>query len=140
MLWSESIATISRSIASQLAPPGVFSLLPFQIALAAALLALLRDTDGGGMPDAWETRHGLDASDPADASQLVPPGKSSGFMSSVTAAMPPGAGPPPPTRAMTGVMAASAIVGGGVALAYPLALIFVLMSRTVRDYYSATND
>jgi hypothetical protein len=30
-----------------------------------------------------------------------------------------------------------AIVGGVIALAYPVALIFALSSRTVRDYYNA---
>jgi pectate lyase len=37
----------------------------------------LADTDGDGMPDAWEKLHGLDSNDPADATQLVPTGKSS---------------------------------------------------------------
>jgi hypothetical protein len=34
-----------------------------------------RDTDGDGMPDAWETIHGLDPGDPADAGRTVPTGK-----------------------------------------------------------------
>jgi pectate lyase len=35
------------------------------------------DTDGDGMPDAWERMHGLDPDDPADATSIVPVGKSS---------------------------------------------------------------
>ncbi len=34
------------------------------------------DADGDGMPDAWETAHKLDPSDPADATKVVPPGAS----------------------------------------------------------------
>ncbi len=34
---------------------------------AAWNLAVLPDTDGDGLPDAWETAHGLSATDPADA-------------------------------------------------------------------------
>lgn len=34
------------------------------------------DTDGDGMPDAWEKAHGLDPTDPGDATRIVPPGKS----------------------------------------------------------------
>ncbi len=34
------------------------------------------DTDDDGLPDEWETAHGLDPNDPADAAKLVPPGKS----------------------------------------------------------------
>jgi len=37
----------------------------------------LADTDGDGMPDAWEKRHGLNSHDPADASMIVPTGESS---------------------------------------------------------------
>ena len=36
------------------------------------------DTDNDGMPDAWERRHGLDPKDPADATRIVPAGKSQG--------------------------------------------------------------
>jgi hypothetical protein len=35
------------------------------------------DTDGDGMPDAWEKKHGLDPHDPADATKIVSPGQSS---------------------------------------------------------------
>jgi len=31
------------------------------------ILTVLPDTDGDGLPDAWETAHGLSAADPADA-------------------------------------------------------------------------
>ncbi len=34
------------------------------------------DSDGDGMPDAWEQSHKLDSKDPTDASNLVPAGKS----------------------------------------------------------------
>lgn len=34
------------------------------------------DSDGDGMPDAWEKTHGLNPNDPADASKVVPAGKS----------------------------------------------------------------
>jgi pectate lyase len=34
------------------------------------------DTDGDGMPDAWEQLHGLDPKDPADATKRMPAGKS----------------------------------------------------------------
>lgn len=46
--------------------------------------------------------------------------------------MPPGAGGP---QAISGMMAAWMVVGACVALAYPVSLIFVLRSRSVRDYY-----
>ncbi len=36
------------------------------------------DADNDGMPDAWERAHGLDPNDPADATRLVPAGKSAG--------------------------------------------------------------
>ena len=32
------------------------------------------DTDGDGMPDEWEKAHGLNPSDPSDATQLTPSG------------------------------------------------------------------
>lgn len=35
------------------------------------------DTDGDGLPDAWETTHGLDSGDPADAAKIVATGESS---------------------------------------------------------------
>jgi hypothetical protein len=35
------------------------------------------DSDGDGMPNSWETKHGLDANDPGDAAKIVPAGKSS---------------------------------------------------------------
>jgi hypothetical protein len=35
-----------------------------------------RDTDGDGMPDAWEKAHGLDPKDPGDATRVVPAGQS----------------------------------------------------------------
>jgi hypothetical protein len=38
--------------------------------------AASKDSDGDGIPDAWETAHGLDARDPGDAAGLVPAGKS----------------------------------------------------------------
>jgi hypothetical protein len=34
------------------------------------------DADGDGMPDAWETAHGLNPNDPADATKVVPAGQS----------------------------------------------------------------
>ena len=34
------------------------------------------DSDGDGMPDAWETAHGLNPNDSADATRVVPAGKS----------------------------------------------------------------
>jgi hypothetical protein len=34
------------------------------------------DSDGDGIPDAWEKAHGLDPNDPADATRVVPAGKS----------------------------------------------------------------
>jgi hypothetical protein len=36
------------------------------------------DTDGDGLPDAWEQKQGLSPSDPADAATVVPAGKSPG--------------------------------------------------------------
>lgn len=36
------------------------------------------DTDGDGLPDAWEQSHSLDPKNPADAAMIVPAGKSPG--------------------------------------------------------------
>lgn len=36
----------------------------------------LADTDKDGMPDVWETAHGLNPKDPSDAAKIVPAGKS----------------------------------------------------------------
>jgi hypothetical protein len=33
-----------------------------------------RDTDGDGLPDAWETAHKLDPKDPADSAKKLPSG------------------------------------------------------------------
>ena len=38
----------------------------------------LVDTDDDGMPDKWENAHGLDPNDPADATRIVPAGRSKG--------------------------------------------------------------
>ena len=35
-----------------------------------------KDADNDGMPDAWESAHGLDPNDPADAAKTVPAGAS----------------------------------------------------------------
>jgi pectate lyase len=37
-----------------------------------------KDSDGDGMPDAWEKKHGLDPKNPKDAARRVPPGASPG--------------------------------------------------------------
>ena len=54
-------------------------------------------------------------------------------MSSMT---PPGT-PGPPPAVFNAIMAASAVVQACVALAYPMALLFIMNTRTARDYYSA---
>ena len=36
------------------------------------------DSDDDGMPDQWEKAHGLDPTDPIDATRIVPDGASSG--------------------------------------------------------------
>jgi hypothetical protein len=36
----------------------------------------LADSDTDGMPDRWENAHGLDPNDPADATKVVPAGRS----------------------------------------------------------------
>ena len=64
----------------------------------------------------------------------------SGMMKGMAAAMPAGPGGAPPPVSMMGIMAISAIMGMLFALAYPVALIFVLRSRTVRGHYNAVRD
>jgi hypothetical protein len=59
----------------------------------------------------------------------------SGLMNSMATLPNAPGGPPPPTAAWGNVMVVYAIIGGMVALAYPIALIFVLRSRTAREYY-----
>jgi hypothetical protein len=67
----------------------------------------------------------------------------SGFASSLNAAVaasvPPGAAAPPPP-AFGRLMFVWAIMGGLLALAYPVGLIFALSTRTVRNYYNAVRE
>ena len=60
----------------------------------------------------------------------------SGFMNAVTTASGAG-GTAPPRAAFAGVMMVWALMAGGLALAYPIGLIFALRSRTVRNYYNS---
>jgi hypothetical protein len=59
-----------------------------------------------------------------------------GMVRSITASMPPGAMPVP----MTLMMSISTIMGALFSLAYPIGLIAVLRSRTVREYYGSIRD
>jgi hypothetical protein len=65
-----------------------------------------------------------------------------GMMKSIMASMPPGAGgaPGPQAAFMWSFIAARAIIPACLALAYPVALIFVLRSRSVRDFYNTVRD
>ena len=66
-----------------------------------------------------------------------------GMMSGMMAIMPtgPGAAPPPPQMGfMWGYMLIWAIIPACLALAYPIALLFVLRSRSVRDFYNTFRE
>jgi hypothetical protein len=60
-----------------------------------------------------------------------------GFNNMLKVTMPPGS---PPMPALGTRMAAAAVVGALFSAAYPIGLIFVLLSRKVRDFYGAVID
>jgi hypothetical protein len=119
----------------------IAELLSFALAvlLLVAAIQILRDAPSGPKLHRWYALAKIPLVIFATAVSLW---LTIGMMQSIMASMPPAAGGAagPQSAFMWSFMAARTILPALLALAYPVALLIILRSRTVREYYNAVRD